>query len=258
MQINKNKKIAIITGASSGFGVEFSKRIDSLREIEEIWLIARREQKLLNTSKQLKNAKSLVIVSDLSSKEGISKIKKLLEKEKPEVKFLINNAGFGKTEKFEYSDDDYNEKMIDVNVKAQVMVTKLVLPYMSEGSYIANVASSAAYAPLPYFAVYAASKAFILSFSYSLKEELRHKNISVTAVCPGPAGTEFFKSVKGNKVNGLSIRDPKLVIRKAMVDILKRRSVSVYGLDMNLLRIISKLLPRKILAYFSSKVKLPD
>ena len=120
-----------------------------------------------------------------------------------------------------------------------------------------NVASSAAYAPLPYFSVYAATKAFLLSFSYSLKEELKSRNISVTAVCPGPASTEFFKSITDKKVDGLRIEDPKLIVRKAVRDSLRRKSVSIYGYEMNFLRVVSKLFSRKMLAYFSGKVKLP-
>ncbi|MDA3839152.1 MAG: SDR family NAD(P)-dependent oxidoreductase [Candidatus Delongbacteria bacterium] len=252
------KKIAIITGASSGFGVEFAKQIDQQIDLDEIWLIARRKEKLESTSKMLKNSQGIVIKADLSTSEGITNIKTLLEKDKPEVKVLINNAGFGRTEKFEDSDEEYNESMIDVNVKAPVMITKIVLSYMYKGGHIINVASSAAYAPLPYFSVYAATKAFILSFSYSLKEELKLRNISVTAVCPGPASTEFFKSLKEKKVNGLNIKDPIKIVRKAVRDSLKRRSVSIYGYEMNFLRVVSKLLPRKMLAYFSGKVKLPQ
>ena len=251
------KQIAIITGASSGFGVEFAKQIEKKLHLDEIWLVARRYEKLESTAKLLQNTKGIVIKVDLSTSEGASTIKTLLEKDQPEVKILINNAGFGRTEKFEDSDENYNESMIDVNVKAPVMITKLTLPYMNSGSFIINVASSAAYAPLPYFSVYAATKAFLLSFSYSLKEELKARKISVTAVCPGPASTEFFKSIVDKKVDGLRIEDPIKIVRKAVEDSLKRRSVSIYGYEMNFLRIISKLLPRKMLAYFSGKVKLP-
>ncbi|NOR44887.1 MAG: SDR family NAD(P)-dependent oxidoreductase [Candidatus Delongbacteria bacterium] len=252
------KKIAIITGASSGFGVEFAKQIDQKLDLDEIWLIARRQEKLESTAKLLQNAKGVVIKADLSTSEGVNAIKNLLEKDQLEVKILINNAGFGRTEKFEDSDEEYNGSMIDVNIKAPVMLTRFTLPYMNSGSYIINVASSAAYAPLPYFSVYAATKAFLLSFSYSLKEELKSREISVTAVCPGPASTEFFKSLKDKKVDGLRIEDPIKIVRKAVRDSLRRKSVSIYSYEMNFLRVVSKLLPRKMLAYFSGKVKLPQ
>ena len=252
------KKIAIITGASSGFGVEFAKRIDKKLDLDEIWLVARREEKLKSTAKLLQNAKGVVIKADLSVSESIDTIKTLLEKDQPDVKVLINNAGFGRTEKFEESDEEYNESMMDVNVKAPVIITKFTLPHMNSGSYIINVASSAAYAPLPYFSVYAATKSFILSFSYSLGEELKSRNISVTAVCPGPASTEFFKTITNKKVNGLSIADPEKIVKKAVKDSFQRRSVSIYGYEMNILRIVSKIVPRKILAYFSEKIKLPE
>lgn len=251
------KKIGIITGASSGFGVEFAKQLDSKLKLDEIWLIARRQKKLEVTAKLLKNSQGIVIQSDLSTSEGIKKIKSILENDQPDVKFLINNAGFGRTEAFIDSDDSYNESMIDLNIKAVVQLTKMVIPYMSIGSFIMNVASSAAYSPLPYFSVYAATKAFVLSYSYSLNEELKSKGISVTAMCPGPASTEFFSSITTNKVNGLKIEDPKLIVRKGVRDLLKRKQVSIYGFEMNFLRFISKLLPRKILAYLSGKVKLP-
>lgn len=252
------KKIAIITGASSGFGVEFAIQLDKRFTLDEIWLIARREEKLEDTAKLLRNSQGIVMKSDLSNKEGLSRIKDLLASDQPDLKVLINNAGFGRTEAFMNSDDDYNENMIDVNVKATVLLSKIAIPYMSKGSFIMNVASSAAYAPLPYFSVYAATKAFVLSFSYSLKEELKSKGISITAMCPGPASTEFFKSVTDKKVNGIKIEDPKLIVKKGVTDLIKRRSVSIYGYEMNFLRVIAKLLPRKILTYLSGKVKLPE
>jgi len=249
-------RIAIITGASSGFGRLFAQELEKSLDLEEIWLVARREDKLIETAGLLKRAKGVVLAADLSTPEGIEAVCKKAEAEDPNVRVLINNAGFGRSEEFAKGDEKYYIDMIDVNIKAPVMLTKKLLKFMKEGSKIMNLSSSAAFAPLPYFTVYAASKSFILNFSYALNEELKPKGISVMAVCPGPAQTEFFKT-KEKKMNGLTIEDPKKIVEKALSDMKKGKQLSVYGSQMNFLRIVSKFIPRKYLANIAGKVKFP-
>jgi uncharacterized protein len=253
---NDKKRIAIITGASSGFGRLFALELEKNIDLEEIWLVARRAEKLEETAKMLDRVKGIIIPADLSTPEGCSIITDRVASEKPVVKILVNNAGFGRSEEFAKGDESYYNQMIDVNVKAPVMLTKRLLPFMEEGSRILNIASSAAFAPLPYFAVYASTKAFMLNFSYALDEELRSRDISVTCVCPGPASTEFFKT-KAKKINGLKIQDPVMIVRKAVKDMKEKKKISVYGLDMNFLRFISKFIPRKTLAAYGGKIKFP-
>jgi short-subunit dehydrogenase len=253
---NDKKRIAIITGASSGFGRLFALELEKNLDLEEIWLVARRKDKLDETAALLDRVKGVVITADLSTQEGIDAITLKAERECPLIKVLINNAGFGRSEEFIKGDEKYYSEMIEVNVKAPVILTKRLLKYMNEGSKIVNIASSAAFAPLPYFAVYSASKAFMLNFSYALDHELKDKDISVTCVCPGPAQTEFFKT-REKRVSGLKIEDPKKIVAKALKDMKNKKDISIYGIQTNILRIISKVLPRKLLALIAGNVKMP-
>lgn len=253
---NDKKRIAIITGASSGFGRLFALELEKNLDLEEIWLVARRKDKLDETAGLLDRVKGVVITADLSTQEGIDAITLKAERECPLIKVLINNAGFGRSEEFIKGDEKYYSEMIDVNVKAPVILTKRLITYMGEGSKILNIASSAAFAPLPYFAVYSASKAFVLNFSYALEHELKDKDISVTCVCPGPAQTEFFKT-KEKRVSGLKIEDPHKIVEKALKDMKRNKKVSIYGLNMNVLRIFSKIIPRSCLAWAAGKLKMP-
>ncbi len=253
---NDKKRIAIITGASSGFGRLFASELERNLDLEEIWLVARRDDKLVETASMLERVKGIIIKADLSTPEGIRLITDRADSEIPFIKVLVNNAGFGRNEAFEDGEDEYYSRMIDVNVKAPVMLTKKLLPYMDEGSKILNVASSAAFAPLPYLGVYAATKCFLLNFSYALDEELKEKDISVTTVCPGPAKTEFFKT-HPDSVGGLKLEDPKKIVDKAIRDMKLQKNISVYGFQMNILRFITKIIPRTYLAKFAGKVKYP-
>jgi len=253
---NDRKRVAVITGASSGFGKLFTHELEKNLDLEEIWLVARREDKLIELASSLERVEGIPIAADLSTKEGLDIISERAEKENPFIKVLINNAGFGRSEEFCEGEEKYYGDMIDVNVKAPVILTRKLLQYMAESSMIANVASSAAFAPLPYFNVYSATKCFILNFSYALGEELKEKDISVTVICSGPAQTEFFKT-KEKKVNHLKIEDPVRIVEKAVRDMKKRKRISVYGTQTNLLRFVSFLLPKSLLAKIAGHIKYP-
>lgn len=253
---NDKKRIAIITGASSGFGRIFAYKLEKMIDLEEIWLVARREEKLNETAQKLERVKGIVIKADLSTPEGLNVVSERASRENVSLRVLINNAGFGRSEEFLRGDEDYYSRMIDVNIKAPVILTKRLVKYMQEGSKILNIASSAAFAPLPYFAVYASTKAFMLNFSYALTEELKDKEISVTCVCPGPASTEFFKEKK-KKTDGLKIEDPVKIVAKALKDMNRKKKISVYGFEMNIARFLSKFVPRKYLAKVAGNIKFP-
>lgn len=253
---NDKKRIAIITGASSGFGRIFALKLEKMIDLEEIWLVARREEKLKDTAMKLERVKGVVIKADLSKPEGLDIISEKAAKENVSLRVLINNAGFGRSEEFLKGEEDYYNRMIEVNIKAPVILSRRLIKYMNEGSKILNISSSAAFAPLPYFAVYASTKSFILNFSYALSEELKEKDISVTCVCPGPASTEFFKE-NNKKINGIKIEDPVKIVNKALRDMSKRKMVSVYGIEMNAARLLSKFVPKKYLARFAGMIKFP-
>ena len=187
------KKVAVITGASSGMGREFAKLIDrELTCIDEIWLIARRRDRLEEVRDEI-HKPSLIICSDVSEDSFADYYRKMLKQERAGIKLLINCAGYGIIGSVAETGYDVSVGMVKTNCEGLTTVTQLSLPYMLEKSRIINLASSAAFLPQPDFAIYAASKSYVLSFSRALNVELRERNIFVTAVCPGPVATEFFR-----------------------------------------------------------------
>ncbi|MBN1969505.1 MAG: SDR family NAD(P)-dependent oxidoreductase [Candidatus Delongbacteria bacterium] len=249
------KNIAIITGASSGFGKDYATEIDRLREVDEIYLLARREEKLIETASLLKFSKPVIYKIDLINEQEILSFSKKISQEKVCVKYLVNNAGFGKVGLFDKIDYDFYSRMIDLNVKAVVSLTHKILPLMSSGSSIINISSAAAFSPLPYFNIYAATKVFVLNFSNALKIELENQGIKVLAVCPGPAETEFFDIQGGVKTRGVNIAKSIEVVKLSLRDLKYNRFMSVYGFDVNILRLISFLLPRNILSRLAGVFK---
>lgn len=184
--------IILITGASSGIGVEFALQLDNVfQNIDEIWMIARRKKELLEVAQHLEHT-TRVLDMDITKEEQVERLRKLLADEKPVIRMLVNCAGYGILGDFSASNINEELGMIEVNCKALTQMTHLCLPYMRKNSRLIQVASSAAFLPQPNFAVYAATKAYVYSFSRALRQELRHKKIYVTAVCPGPVDTPFF------------------------------------------------------------------
>ena len=184
-------KIAIVTGASSGMGREFVRQLHSYVAVDEIWAIARREANL-EALKAETEIPVRPIVLDLLQKESFTAVASLLEAEKPDVKLLVNAAGFGKFGKAENVplEDDLN--MVDLNCRALVAMTRIVLPYMASGSHILQLDSLSAFQPVPYITTYGATKAFVLSYSRALNAELKPRGIRMMAMNPGWVKTEFF------------------------------------------------------------------
>ena len=247
--------IAVVTGASSGMGKYFSLMIpDYFNNIDEIWLIARREDKLIGVSKYI-SVPCKVIKGDLCSKETYTRLSNALNEKNVNVKLLVNCAGFGKNGTFEniaVSNDNIQSDMVNVNCTSLVRMCEVMIKYMKPGSRIINVASGSAFCPQPGFAVYAATKSFVLSFSRAVGMELKKKKIYVTAVCPGPVDTEFFNTA-GNitsPVKKLVMAKPEKVVKKALNDSLKKKELSVYGMSIKLSHIVSKIIPHKLIMRF--------
>ena len=243
------KNIAIVTGASSGMGKEFAITVQDNVSVDEMWVIARRKERLEELQKEV-NIPLKVIALDLSNDESFKKIGELLKKEKPSIKLLINASGYGKFEKITNISNEDNIGMIDLNVKALTNMCLTCIPYMQRGSQIINFASVAAFQPVPYINVYAATKAYVLSFSRSLNVELKNENIKVLAVCPFWTKTEFFdRAVTENKVikKYVAMYNSKDVIKKAWKDYKKGKDISIYGFNANLQRVIGKLLPHRLI-----------
>lgn len=240
------KKIAVITGASSGMGRDFVRMIDMIEDCREIWVIARRREKLEEIASE--NGKIIrPIELDLSKNESVIEYGKMLEKEKVEVIALVNAAGFGKFGKFEDIPLDEQMNMIDLNCKALMAVTYLTLPYMPEGSHVYQLGSQSSFQPVPYMTTYGATKAFVVSFSRALNKELEKRKIKIIAVCPGWVKTEFFdRAVKDDTITYYSkFYTSKQVVSKAVKDMYRGKDVSVCGGLINWQRFLAKILPHK-------------
>ena len=240
-------KISVITGASSGIGREFALMLDKIEDCDEIWVIARRENRLRELSETLR-AKVRPIELDLSLESSFEEYKKMLDTEKPEVIALVNAAGFGKFGKF--TDIPLSEQlnMIDLNAKALVAMTYLTLPYMPKGSIIYQLGSLSAFQPVPYIGVYGATKAFVLSFSRAINKEIENKGVRMIAVCPGWVATEFFnRAVKDDTITYYNrFFTPNQVVTRAVRDIGKGKDVSVCGASVRAQALLTKLLPHRL------------
>lgn len=197
MTVKEN--IAIITGASSGIGAEISRHFKNEDGLE-IWLVARRVDRMESLATELKarGASVRVLGLDLQQESSWSELEAQVKMSGRRVSWLVNNAGYGYSGRVEDEPLANLEGMIQLNVRALASITRRLLPFMDKGSRIVNVASSIAFVPVAGHAVYAATKAFVLSFSLALREELRPRGITVSAVCPGPVGTEFWDAAGVN------------------------------------------------------------
>lgn len=245
----KQKNIAIITGASSGIGREFVRQLDS-EGFDEIWGIALGKDALNQVKKETKT-KMKVFEMDLTVDENFEKYQQLLAKEKPNVKWLVSCSGFGKFGRFDEIKVEQSANMIDLNCKAYVKMTEYTIPYMSDGSKIIEVASVAAFQPVPYLTVYAATKAFVLSYSRGLNEELCGRGISITCVCPFWTKTNFFKRAKETAAKNevvtkyVAMYNPEDVVRRAIKDTKKKKAVSIFGFKAKAQVALVKALPTK-------------
>ncbi len=242
-------KIAIVTGASSGMGQEFVRQIDKKEHLDEIWAIARRENRLA-ALKDAATTRIRPIPLDLVKPDSIASLAELLEKEKPDVRILVNAAGFAKIGTYQDLTLQENNDMIDLNCKAAVNVTMIALPYMNRGARILELCSAAAFQPLPGINVYAATKAFLQHFSRALRWELFPRHIKVTAVCPDWVKTEFIgiaKDVKNPRAikHILLAANPRSVVARALWDSSIGLPVSTYSIAL-LHRILAKILPSEL------------
>ena len=237
-------KIAVITGASSGMGREFVYAIDKEFELDEIWVIARREEKLRELNDRCRTAVRPVAL-DLLERESYQKYKEMLETEKPEIQVLVNAAGFGLFGTFTEMDMDKQLDIIQLNDQALTAVSHISIPYMPAGSHLVNLASNSSWQPVPYINVYGASKAYVMSFSRALGVELQNRGIHVMAVAPGWIKTEFFDHAVHDDTIKYYDRyyTAEQVIERAMKDLRKKKAVSILGLPVRMQVRMVKLLP---------------
>ena len=241
--------IAIVTGASSGLGREYVRQIVIQKpDIQEIWLIARRREKLEAVAAEIPEKNFAIFSLDLAEKESFEILRSSLEQKKPNVEILINNSGFGKLGYFEEIPLEQEAGMVDVNIRAMVCLTHIVLPYMNSGAVILNTCSIAAYIPNPRMTVYSSTKAFVFSFSKALRQELKRKNINVHAACPGPMDTEFLQVAeitqgKSPLFDGIPRVNPGEMAEKSLKKAMRGKAVYTNKLLYKLYRVLCKIVP---------------
>lgn len=191
------KKIAVITGASSGMGRRFAETVDSFDRFDEVWVIARHEKAL----EELRDRVPYPIrplALDLTDRGSFQTYADALAEEPVEVGLLVNASGFGKFRAVVDTPLETNLNMVDLNCQAVMALCQLTAPYMPRGGQIINIASVAAFQPIPYINVYGATKAFVLSFSRAMNRELRSRGVRVMALCPFWTRTAFFDRATGD------------------------------------------------------------
>ena len=239
-------KIAIVTGASSGIGREFAKQIAEQEAPDEIWVIARREERLKELQEAFPNIRPVVL--DLIREESRETLRQMLLAEQPDIRVLVNAAGFGKFGSFLDMTQQEVDSIILLNLKALIDMCYDCLPYMHEGARILNMGSASCFQPLPEFNMYATTKTAVLSFSRALNVELKARKITVTSVCPGWVRTEFYQVAQDTKnpnalTNFSPLYEPEDVIRKALKDSRKGKDISILGMTVKMQKLAARLLP---------------
>ena len=245
------KSVVIIVGASSGMGEQFALQIDAhLRKTDEIWLIARRKDKLTALAKRMRN-NTRILAMDITKEAQIERLTDTLEEHNCEIRMLVNCAGYGVIGDFADLECEEQLGMVRLNCEALTHVTHACLPYMIKGTRVIQLASCAAFLPQPGFAVYAATKAYVNSLTQALRAELMDKGIVVTSVCPGPVDTPFFdiaeKSGKMLSIKAMTMVDSRDVVAKALRDSCDRKATSVYSLPIQAFALLSKLVPHSLI-----------
>lgn len=251
------KQIAIITGATSGIGHVYALTVTQHVEgIEEIWVISRRPtEDLLLPIKQATGCPVRPFALDLSEPESYRVLADALAEEKPHVRILLNCSGYGKFCATEDVSAEVNLNMMMLNCGSVIGVTQAVLPYLAEGDAIVNVASVAAFQPVPYINVYAATKAFVLSYTRGLGSELRARGIRTLAVCPFWTKTKFFARAVSEEKEPIvkkyaAMYQPEQIVERTWRDLRRGKDVSKFGFVARFQALLAKLLPHRFVMWY--------
>lgn len=253
------KSIALVTGASSGIGREFVCQMASgYPSLDEIWVIARRSDALQTLQDEIPWKNLRILPLDLTVEADLEALERKLKKEHPCIRILVNSAGCGKNGPVETQDWRDACRMLDVNCRALTAVTMLCLPYLRKKSRIIQVDSGSAFLPQPGFAIYAASKSYVLSFDQALGAELKRRGISVTSICPGPVDTEFFQNggISLSPIKKCFLSKPNRVVRRALFDAQAGKNLSLYGVSMRMVWLGAKVVPQRLLLSLMSRLFL--
>jgi uncharacterized protein len=265
MQKEVRKATALITGASGGIGLELSKLFAA--DGNDVVLVARTRDKLDRLADELQSRYSIqaiVIPADLSAPSAPNEIFRITQERNIHIGFLVNNAGFGIRESFEKTELNEILEMIQVNITALTHLSRLFLPAMiaNKSGKILNLASTAAFQPGPWMAAYYATKAYVLSLSEALHNELRASGIGVTALCPGPTPTGFQQRAGANdtrlmKSKVMAKMDARQVAEKGYAGMLKNKRVVVPGFVNQLLAAGAHIGPRSLSAAIAGSLNRP-
>lgn len=250
------KRIALVTGASSGLGREFARFL-AHEAIDELWLVARREERLRELAAEVA-LPCRVFALDLTRESSLEELSAALSAEPVTVRWLVNAAGFGRIGMAADIGAATTGRMIALNCRAAAELTERALPYMEQGSRALEIASCAAFQPIPYLAAYAATKAFLLRYSRALAAEVAARGITVTAICPyWIRDTEFIHEAKRTDKAGLFrgfplATDQKTVARRSLWAAEHGFTVFTPDLVSTLHRIITSLLPHRLMIALSN------
>ena len=247
-------KTAVITGASSGLGVEFAHAaLHAFPEIEEMWLVARREEKLKAIAGELTGASVRCIAADLSGREGWDVLRREFDSRQPDIKLLVNCAGVGKMDNIADSNMECQVNMVNLNAAGLTAVTSLALPYIRRGGRIINISSIAAFCPNTRMTVYSSTKAYVSAYSRGLGAELKKRGITVTAVCPGPMDTEFLEiaGIKSKMFDRLPRTSPDAVAKGGIAAAKKGKAVYTPGSFFKFYRAAAKILPQRLMIHLA-------
>lgn len=251
------KTIAVITGASSGIGKRFAETLATHATVDEVWVIARRLDRL-EELQQVIPFTVRPISLDLTDRDCFQKYADLLKAEEVSVEWLIHCSGYGKFAATMDIDLTQNLNMMDLNCGSMVAMNQLTIPYMPKGSHIINIASVAAFQPIPYINVYGATKSFSLHFSRALNKELKSRGITVTAVCPFWTKTEFFnhaiqKDDAAVVKKYVAMYTPDQIVNRAWRDAKKGKDMSQFGFIARFQTLLAKLLPHRFVMWYWMK-----
>lgn len=236
-------------------GRDFVKELIKQKNVDEIWMLARRKDRLESIAANAEG-RLRVLAQDLTKMATFEELERLLEEEQPQIQYLVNAAGAGRMGSVEEISYENHAFVLDINVRALTCMSRICIPYMSKGSRIIQLCSGSAFMPQPEFASYAASKSYVLSFSRALRQEVKAKGISVTAVCPGPVNTEFFEAA-GSEITPAKKRflaESKDVVKKALKDAKAGKELSIYGFHMKLVHLAGKILPTSVIFTLMSTI----
>ncbi len=246
-------KTAFVTGASGGIGYEIAKQLAAQKC--NLILVARSKDKLSKIAQELKsnNIKVAIFAVDLSSPDSAKNLYTQVKKAKLTVDILINNAGYGLSGLFSDISKDDQTKMIQLNIASLVELTHLFIGDMvkQKRGCVLNVASTAAFQPIPWMSVYAATKSFVLSFSEGLHAEYKDHGIIVTALCPGPVATGFAKRAEAKSARFRNAMTPEIVARAALDGLKRGVAIVVPGIGNKVGAVAVKLLPRTFVRFIA-------